>query len=325
MILLNSMDKIWNIIDSNIDAIDYTQIEDSFVCDACDDQLSNQVPFYNANHFFLQLCEGCHNKNIFKTLVIIEDIDRSMYSIEEKPLIWPCIRCNTKLGGGYKWKLLKYQAYLHAKTMCDICIDCYNKDPDLIDYNNSGFHKISGNFVVCERTNPIFINISNVQNRIIPNQLINDVTIDRANTYTELLESIVSIDVEFGSVKEWTMFTDLYEWPLINAQTALLINCSTTSTIDTNHKIASLLFDDHGRVAIDIIFDSLDEYFKIYNEWNDNFTTFMTNESEYDNLLKEVENDLRKNFKCDDDKFAKICKEFSGYIRIKKNLGYYYG
>jgi hypothetical protein len=78
--------------------------------------------------------------------------------------------------------------------------------------------------------------------------------------------------------------------------------------------IISGLADDHGRIALNIVFDNLDDYLDDCHKWLD--------QSMSDENIK-----LRENHSDDDDNLiaAKICTEYSGYIRLSRNLGTYCG
>lgn len=312
---MNNLDKLWSVIDTDVDAIDFAKIDDIYYCDSCECKLSTN--FYNSNSILnLQLCEKCYkNKPLYK-LFNISEIDKTMHNPKDKPLIWPCIACDKKMGGGCKWKILKLDK---QDRIYDMCLDCYNKDPNLSELTKNEFYKIDDNYVVCEHDDPILVNIAKIPNRKIPDRIMEHVTIDRAKVYTGLLKNLVDIPPDFGSLKEWTMFTDLYELPIVKTKAALLINCNVNNK---HHKIASFVVDNNKNAAINIIFDSIDDYSKAYKDWKNNK---IMNDLEYNKLLKKIKNDLQRNIRCEDKEFAKICKEFSGFIRIQKYLPIFYG
>ena len=75
-------------------------------------------------------------------------------------------------------------------------------------------------------------------------------------TYFSYINSLVKpIDINFN-VLEWRLFTELDEHHYIEAYCGFIVRC-----VKNNHQIASIVSDDHGRVAFNIAFNSIEEYF----------------------------------------------------------------
>ena len=302
---------IWEPLD-NFDTSELDLPEDSFRCDGeCSQTI--KCPFYNLRvdgQDTLQFCTSCFEdagRHLQKIIDEAEVIDRVNKTIEEKPLIWPCICCGKMLGGGYKWRIIETGRF--GSTVLDICEDCNGE-------KLKNKFRLLKDVLVVERSEPIFISVEQVK-RSIPEELKDQVTADRVSQWVSGIDCIVSIPEDFGSVKQWTLFTDFYDIPHYHASTALLIDC-----IDgpTNGRVASTVADDHGRGAINIVFNSIGEYLEEYNKWLSN------RDVEKSNLLKEtVEKDFDTKYSCDDDDLAGACDEFSGYIRTKNKLSLYYG
>lgn len=299
------------------DIIDNAEIEESelhCMCDKCDKELHSdndkwyhmKVNSWNSHDY----CLECGVKSFFDNLVFI---DRTNMSVAEKPLAWKCDSCGIKLGGGCKW-------YTDNKDM-DICIDCYNKPKEqlfvFVDQDKC---------CIIDRVGPLVLNNETVQNRIIPKLFEKDITEERINAYADCINEIAYVDKRFGSYKQWAMFMGPYDLPQHDIVTALLVNCGP----EHNGQIASLVADNHGRVGINILYETVDDYLKEYNNWlltkpsnsdeEDSFDYENTTLEELAKHEEEMEND-----RYNDEKIMKQCTEFCGYIRLKKNLDTYYG
>lgn len=180
---------------------------------------------------------------------------------------------------------------------------------------------------IIDRAGSLVLNNETVTNRLIPQLFEKDVTEERMEAYAESINSIAFVDKRFGSYKQWAMFAGPYDLPKHDIVTALLVNCGPTH----NGEIASLLADNHGRVGINIIYNTIDEYLKEYNEWEptrpinsedseDKFDYENATLEELANHEEEIDED-----RYNDDKIMNVCTEFCGYIRLKKNLDTYYG
>jgi hypothetical protein len=306
--------EIWKIIDNGINESMFSQIDDVFTCDSCNESI--HLPFYNLeiDQSSMQFCEKCFQKTNLIECFKVGEIDRTDVSPDVKPLNWPCIICKKMLGGGHKWKTLSFN-YIQT---ADLCLDCFERDPQLANYKKATSQLFSDDrkIMVSERTDPIFVDISAVKNRQIHKILKDQVTEARAHEYVRLIDdSLVNLPDNFGSLKQWVLFTDVYEIPLVQACTALVVDCAT----DKSGQVASLVIDDHGRISIDIVFNSIREYETAYNQW-----TSDQDESQ-DEIFAEFEARLKKDYCWENEKIAKVCKEFSGFVRFRECLSIYYG
>ncbi|ARF11456.1 hypothetical protein Klosneuvirus_1_313 [Klosneuvirus KNV1] len=300
---------LWNIIDD----CEIEQAELNCGCDKCDKELhSDNDKWYHMNvnswdsHDY---CLECGVSTFFDNLVFI---DRTNMTIEEKPLKWKCDSCGTRLGGGCKW-------YTDNKDM-DICMNCYNQPKEkLFDFVDKD------KCCIIERVGSLVLNNENISNRVIPTQIEKDVTKERMEVYADCINNIAYIDKRFGSYKQWAMFAGPYDLPKHDIVTALLVNCGPIH----RGEIASLVSDNHCRVGINIIYDSIDEYLKDYNEWyqmkptNSDKDNFDYENATLEELAKHEEETEEDRY--DDEKIMNACTEFCGYIRLKKNLDTYYG
>lgn len=274
---------------------------DQITCDVCSKTIS--MPFYCYNQYdcnILYTCESCIN-DIWNKFQIL---DRTNNTIEEKPLIWPCLFCKEKQGGGKKWYNL---------SDLDVCLKCFEQKPSLLTFFNQ--YTSDKKYLINDRD--IIIDITPT-NWSIPESLKSEITFTRVGIYIDILndDDIASLDNNFGSYCEWVLFTDIYSIPHYDAATGLLVNINSDES--KNGKVASIVYDNHGRVAIDIIYQNLDEYWTEYYNWlNKNYDRQSYN-------IK-VKNDLESHWSCDNEDMALACEEFSGYIRNHLKLSMYYG
>ena len=189
----------------------------------------------------------------------------------------------------------------------------------MINYLKTNSVHFDEHTVFCERTSEMqAVDISPVNNREIPHNIINDVTQERVDMWADLINSVAHLSDDFGSVKGWAMFTDIVDIPHYSASTALLVDCHS----DSNGRVASLVVDDHGRIGVDVIFDSFEEYERSLNEWN---STKITDPEELKQADKLIEKSFEEKYSCDNPVIAKACTHFSCYIRLVKGLDFYYG
>jgi hypothetical protein len=266
-------------------------------CDGCNKLL--HVDYYNFinDHTSIDFCIKCFKKfaNLF---------DHVNYDYSAAKLHYNCIICFNKLAQGVKLKLKR------SNQTIDICKTCH--DIELSRLKNL-FDYITINTVFCDRASPVAMDISSV-NRIVPKKLESEITPERVEMWVEIvLDSIVEMPSPstFGSVKNWVIFTDMYEIPYTNSASALIVECGG------NHRVASVLSDDHARVTINIIFDNLDEYFSAFKTWEKERAKYT--EEYLEEMLQEFLK-IETRYDNNDGYLAILCTEFSGYIRLKKLL-----
>lgn len=251
-----------------------------FSCNGCSKEVGKTFYNFKANDDDLfQFCKKCFvHVDQHLDRMVSRELTQIDQSTEDKPLRWSCICCGTKLGGGHTWKL-----YRDRYDLCNAC------DLSVI---KSKFELLR-NVVVVERNDPVLVSLAPVPNRTIPSSLVQEVTEERVHVWIEILtESIVSIPSVgvFGSLLQWVPICDRYELDSVVATTMLLVDCS----VETNGRVASLVEDDHGRAAINIVYANVEEYQKAYTEW-----------------LKTNNKDMTQSHHT----------EFSGYVRLFHKLG----
>lgn len=297
------------------EALDKETWEDDLVlpsraCDGCSkdrkDPPELTTSFWTSS-FNVDYCQECFKNSDFTKLFNI--IDR--INEPERPQIWPCVFCHAMMGGGHKW----YNA-----GELDICGDCFQADPTVINEKiRSLFVFVDENVMASERTmDNVLLDVSKAERNmdIIPQQIRDEITKERVEDWTDLIRSFAHLGVNhktFGSIRNWVLFTELYELPSYPATTGLLIDCKTG-------RVASLVLDDHGRMGVDIVFETVDDYLAAEKTWRESIT-----DAQRKKMRDKVKNDLSTEYSCEEEDMAVACEEFSGYIRTSRKLGMYYG
>jgi hypothetical protein len=288
-------------------------ITEHFMCDGeCGKTFKKLVEgkeslyYHTANGHLIIMCEKCLDNESYKKN--IEIVDRTEYTTKQKPLMWPCNFCGDKQGGGCKW-------YCNHISDIDMCMKCY-KD-DLFDK----YTKIENvdKYSLSERNglDPILMILEEVKELKVPLELKDKVTTERAEMWFQEFNELVCIDDKVTNICTWLPFTDVYEIPNFSASTMLVVNCDTKN----NGQVASVVFDDQGRMAVNIIFDTFEEYQKELKEWDNN----QLSEEKRVDLSDKVKSDFKKKHQADEEDMANTCEKFSGYVRLSRKLNMYYG
>jgi hypothetical protein len=289
---------------------------DEFFCDGCCEKslknlVDNKIELFSyvfSNQHFIY-CNNCLDNKAY--LNNLEPVDRLEYSTEDKPLDWQCSFCEKKLGGGCKW-------YCNIHTDLDVCAQCYNSDIS----KNFKLLKNTDYLYIGERNglHPVIIERSEIKELKIPDISDVDGVIDADYVIDWLhnIENIVSLDSKINNIYYWLPFTDLCELPdFIDASTQLLLNCSP----DGKGEVASVLYDDHYRIAVNIVYDNFESYKMEFEEWED--TQLLTREKK--KLISKLKKEYDNTRTIDVTDLAKACKDFSGYVRLSRELKTYYG
>lgn len=262
---------------------------DCFYCDVCGKTVSQKwyhKSLPGADCF--DCCLECIDNIEF------EEIDRTECNTDDKPLVWPCVSCQKKLGGGFKW-------YTFDDKL-DICIECHNSGKikeclNLVDYSS---HK----YMIIERTCPLLVCCDDpVENTT------------EYKSFDDYLDSVVFYDYNCNeSIKNWRILVEAVheDWGY-DAECGFLINIKTG-------QIASYVIDDHGRISIDRAYENIQEYQNNLDLWEKNKLL----ENERENTKNTVKESFQNNGSCDDEIICK-CVGFPIYFRLNSKLGMYYG
>jgi hypothetical protein len=267
-------------------------------CDRCGDPVN--PPFYRIPDTGFDLCTNCYHNPKFVDMFSDELL------IEEGRCCDSCYQRTTKL-----WK--KPTSYFSI----GICSDCRapNKIRQLCE-------AVAANMILCDRSSDgIYVDLSDVTRSLseLPEDIKDRLKEERNDEWADTTGSLVAVPKDIGPLKGWTLISDLYDVPGYPAMTAFLMQTNPP------YRVASLVSDDHGRVAVDNAFENIIEFQKAEKEWHFCFCNDEANEVKRKAFEEKTSADLRDKYSCDPKELAMACKEFSGYYRLIKGLPLYYG
>lgn len=145
--------------------------------------------------------------------------------------------------------------YTIPNTTFDACEQCYNsKRPFGININQSGFMTDRDGYILAKHIDPSLYTV--------PQELTSQITEERNKEFIDMLDCIVRPPDNYTNILEWTLLTDMEDCVNHHASCGLAINC-----VDQNHPVASIVSDDHGRVAMNILYNSYTEYLNAIRDW----------------------------------------------------------
>ena len=193
----------------------------------------------------------------------------------------------------------------------DICQECHLDLDAVFD----GFLLIKKTDKLYQNDRETILVANQLDEMSVPEGLVTSITEDRKETYLDMLDSLVRPLGAKWNILGWALFTEVTEVPCFDAMCGLIVSCEPGS----NNPVASILSDNHGRVAVNLLYNSFQEYLKEYQQW----------EGERDHNLEPYLTEVRKSFEeahdCDDALLMKATDSFSVYIRIKRKISLYYG
>jgi len=181
------------------------------------------------------------------------------------------------------------------------------------------FEFLDGEYHCVRRSSPpAIVNLDKKTLNIPPDLIIiEQCTLERAQLWQEIAGSLVEINPtpkQFGSLRQWTLFTDMTDMPNSSTSSGLLIDL-------IDFRIASVIIDNHGRVACNVVYNSLQEYQAAYSQWKENLKLEPSEREAQVKAMKECR-------KYDEEEWVRgllMCIEFSQYVRLFFDLPQYYG
>lgn len=176
-----------------------------------------------------------------------------------------------------------------------MCENCYKTNKThLVNVNQSGIENDREQYIIAKHLDYDALTM--------PPQLLSEITSERNQLFIELLDSLTRLPDTYDNILEWTLITDLTPCEFRNANCGFAINL-----INPKHPVASILEDDAGRVAMNVVYDNYEDYLREEAEFNQLNDIFAFN-SEL--CLHDKEENTHN---------------FGEYIRRKHKLGFYYG
>lgn len=299
-------------------------------CNLCKENIQQSEGWYHGGVFDWDFHVACWRQSPKPPTTLLTPIDRTEGT---NPKSWTCrMRCGKSMGGGDRW-------YCNTEFGVDVCLECFPKvesafikvdvtNPDQV-WSNRGM-------------NPLLLDRSSVSaEREVPLELAAEVTTESPGHWADCVGSLVEVAPGFGSVKQWAMLKNastkeyvpetifgivldenyknyIYGMPVLDVKTFLLVDCHEK----TRGRIASGVVDGHGRVAVNIIYEKLADFLTARAHWN--------KEKQNDTKIEELQKTQEQRYSRTHNELvqadlADICTEFSGFIRMHRELNIYVG
>jgi len=112
---------------------------------------------------------------------------------------------------------------------------------------------------------------------------------------------------------DWTLISDFDEVPSFDARCAFALS--------RDGKVASVVSDDHGRYAMNILFNTPEDFLQAEAEWK----AALPSEEQRAATAEEVARCFEEDHSCEEDLVAKATDSFAVYTRLMRKLSMYYG
>lgn len=233
-----------------------------YVCDRCINDMT-EFPIYNftpsTGNNSIDLCDHCYMRRI-------------QYSLRKsKKLLFfiSCFFCG-KDAGIFPIVLKIYTSKVPIYT-CDRCART-----DLDAGFRKSFCKITEHFGMIERKYKIPIDLSPVSRQITHE----GITPAGLEMWVSMIEDIVYIPPDFGSIKQWCIFSEekrflKYDGVIVY----LLLDC-------IGGRVGAIVSDDRCAARVYILFNTLDEYTSQQKGWSECFISM--NKIKHEMIVKKM-------------------------------------
>lgn len=248
------------------------------------DKNMNETPWFRIPAYDFDLCDECVN-TFYEGLIPTKNIGPCEY----------CVVCDDSLRAPNPTYSTQSKDYFSdAYRSIYVCENCYKTNkPHLVNVNQSGIENDREQYIIAKHLDYDALTM--------PPQLLSKITAERNKLFIELLDSLTRLPDTYDNILEWTLITDLTP-----CECDSIVKCGFAINL-INHKVASILSDNHGRVAMNVVYDTYEDYLREEAEFNQLNDTFAFNTE-----------------LCLDDK-EENTQNFGEYIRRKHKLGFYYG
>lgn len=207
--------------------------------------------------------------------------------------------------------------------LCNKCSKTYNfKDIflkfDINNNNNNIIYTDGGREEILIYNNNIELQVPDIvyKEYEFEENRYDSITESMAHAWFDIIFSLVKMpNIEFNCF-EWRILTNLESVPCFDAMCCFAIRC-----VKNNHQIASIVMDNHGRVAMDIVFENIDEYLKEKKL----FEKQLRPEEERLKCKELLEKKFTEKFYAENEHIMNATDSFSVYYRLKLGLSLYYG
>jgi len=133
--------------------------------------------------------------------------------------------------------------------------------------------------------------------------------------FEDMVESIVRPPEPNFKPKAWALLGDFEKIPHFGAMCAFAVRVEKGKP----HHVASVVEDDHGRIAMNIVFDSIHEHNRAKEAWE------LSRPKDRRPYIDQVEKDFEEKYSCEEEVIAKATDSFAVYTRMIRKLACYYG
>ncbi len=213
-------------------------------CDKCGNDIS--YPYYSLQipHNTIDLCLMCYSKPFNLK------VSNSSFSIRAR-----CLLCGQTIDSMFPKKAHLESSQRISFYICDTC-NIYDNNKFKVIFEIVYQHRLK-----VRRSKLILLNVHSTT-RYEHKDIALQITRERISKWAALVEDICTIPRQFGSIKQWSIFTD--EQPCLNIGTLfLMVDCS----IETNGRVAALISDKYCRAHIYILHSTFDGYKTYKSNW----------------------------------------------------------
>lgn len=260
------------------------------LCDGCDENLTEDKGFYlSPGETLTAFCPPCFQR-LRDFPKYVEDGD------------FECITCFQWHMSGPFWKI----------GQMDMCVKCYDSTPlenlfILVDKNNK-------EYIYTDRE---YLYFYKEKELVIP-EAIKDRIFFGTETFKQDAECVVRPPYIDWNAATWLQIgktTDCFEYS--SADLGFCVNCDP----DKPSEVASMCIDDHGRMALNVVFPTVEDFLEAERKWKENLLP----EEERDKLKDELDKEFKETYSACNEKIMKSTDSFAVYTRLENNLATYYG
>lgn len=243
----------------------------------------------------IDLCLDCYSK-LPEILLKLSDEDRARYTI--------CDICFQNIIGKEFWSL---------GGGFDVCTGCIDHVKDVFFPMTREVLDTKKGLICTDRG---YLYQYKVVDLTVPSELQDRIGIDWDEDYLELLESLVRPPSYDWNAAEWKLMSSLDNVPSYDACCGFGVRC-----IPDHYQIASIVLDNHGRMAMNIVFEGIGEFLEAEQLW------LSSKPSEEERLIavNDVAESFSRTYSCEDPLIMKATNSFAVYTRLQKGLTLYYG
>lgn len=259
-------------------------------------------------------CPSCHAGNIFGSNY--ELIDRREYTIEQKPLVWPCLFCKRLMGGGHQWY---YDPDQEEPT--DVCPECYQSVPSPSvqqDGSPIRYERLPTKYLLdTEREH--LLRVQPLTDIYIPEGLRETLDATAQGVFVSSLnesyaDSKINLSINAAALMEISEVEDV---AFVHANTSLAIDISVLE-----NPVYSIIYDDHGRMAFNRVHDTYERYLEDKAAWEQRIALLSP---EYIQSRTSELDEQYHHGSIEEDDLAEVIDNYPAYIRLIRKLPFYYG